>query len=180
MYKLRYSILCPRFQAKRLAAGCPFPYISQNITDASGVRVFCDETYADRIAPLHTVQCLIHSVISGILMAVLALWAVNAYTDYAETIPRKRGLEYRYKMHSFGALAAFCNLLASADLKGYAARLPLLAVEILNEFAYSALLCLLFHMVRVLVRLSWPCAPVTALALRRYSHLLHRSISGLT
>jgi len=62
-------------------------------------------------------------------------------------MPRKRGLEYRYKMHSFGALAALFNLLASVDLKGYAARLPLLAVETLNECAISALMCLLFHMV---------------------------------
>jgi len=62
-------------------------------------------------------------------------------------MPRKRGLEYRYKMHGFGALAALFNLLASVDLKGYADRLPLLAVETLNECAISALMCLLFHMV---------------------------------
>ena len=91
---------------------------------------------------------MIHSALSVILFLVLTLWAINAYADYVESMPRKRGLEYRYKMHSFGALAALFNLLASVDLKGYAARFPLLAVEIFNELAISALMCLLFHMVR--------------------------------
>jgi hypothetical protein len=34
------------------------------------------------------------------------------------------------RMHAFGAAAALCNMLASVDLKGYAARLPLLATEV--------------------------------------------------
>jgi len=34
------------------------------------------------------------------------------------------------RMHVFAALAALCNLLASVDLKGYAARLPLVATEV--------------------------------------------------
>jgi len=144
---IRCLLLCNYHQAKKLTEECYYPYISRNLTDTSGERIYCDETYAERISPWHITQCLIHSTLSAILFFVLALWAINAYADYVESMPRKRGLEYRYKMHCFGALAALFNLLASVDLKGYADRLPLLAVEIFNELAISALMCLLFHMV---------------------------------
>ena len=58
------------------------------------------------------------------MKVAIGLWFVNGYTDWAEVSyidakkkKMKRSLEFRMKMHFFGAAAALFNLLASVDLK---------------------------------------------------------------
>lgn len=76
---------------------------------------------------------------------ITGLWFFNSYQDWREN--KQRGRLYRMRMHFFCSAACFFNMMASVDLKGVAARLPLLFVEICNELAYSCLLCVMFHMV---------------------------------
>jgi hypothetical protein len=73
-----------------LRRGCDFPRISTSLAALYS----CEITYAERIAPYHTIACCVYSALSAILAGVTFLWFINAFMEIRDR-NRQTGMQLK-------------------------------------------------------------------------------------